>query len=85
MRRMSDAGLKVLGWEEQMEDHIVFDHQTKYVGREKSQFVNGFVYRIHAKVTDAVRFAQAVQVGIGRGKAYGCGMTIFQPVLPEGE
>lgn len=80
VNKMKESGLTVFGIKETEESHIVFNHSGNKINRKQSTFINGFNYKISARVDDPVKFKEAVQRGIGRGRAYGCGMTIFKPI-----
>lgn len=84
LRKMEEAGLTVIDCMERGEDHIVFSHDDSSFDRRKSEFINGYHYRIVARVQDRDEFERAVRRGIGRGRSYGCGLTLFK-VIKNGE
>ena len=77
-RKMSESGIHLLAFSELHEDHITFSHDRKQNMDSRSSFINGFTYRILGMVTNKELFENAAKKGIGRGKAYGCGLTVFQ-------
>ena len=77
MNKLKNAGLINIKAEEINENHIVFSHTRNSIDRNQSSFINGFTYSIDAQVEDPDLFRTAVKTGIGRGRAYGCGLTIF--------
>lgn len=83
LRKMEDAGLEMVGFSELDEDHILFSHKKGPFDRKNAEFINGFHYRILARVVDRDKFEKNVRSGIGRGKAYGCGLTLFRVIERE--
>ena len=82
-RKAEEAGFEIHDLNETGTDHIRFDHNLKYFNRNKAAYINAFTYHMFAKVTDVEKFCNAIQNGVGRGRAYGCGMTLFKPVYIE--
>lgn len=60
------------------EKHIMWQHNTKSPMKESEGWLNGFCYNILAHVKDEQKLRSALHDGIGRGKAYGCGLLMTQ-------
>ena len=83
-RKAEASGFEIVAISEMSEDHICFNHEKNRNDRKKSCFVNAYVYHMAARVKDSSKFRESVRKGIGRGKAYGCGMTLFKPAYIQG-
>ena len=74
LSRKSEAfGFELLSVDEVGSTHLTGQHRTE---KGDSMHVDGYQYRGYLRVTDPVLFKDAIQKGIGPGKAYGLGMLM---------
>ena len=80
-RKGTESGFEILEINEVDRDQILFDHSSSpFFNRENATRLNAYTYHVIARITDVTKFQTAVRAGIGRGRAYGCGMTLFRPI-----
>ena len=87
-RKMAENGMTSIHVYEGNREYINFSHyhqehtidQEKRATRKQTPFILGVNYTIIATISDVNAFSNAVHKGIGRGKAYGCGLLLFRKI-----
>ena len=77
LKRKTEPFGAILDVFEGEKQHIVFSHD-----KENSSFINAYDYMMIIRITNKEIFESYVQKGLGRGKAYGCGLMLFR-ISPE--
>lgn len=76
IHKLKESGLDLIRVVETKKRLIKWNHTKKsYI---KEGWVNSYTYDVLAKIEDIEKFNQTINSGIGRGKAYGCGLLLIK-------